>query len=388
MNGVVIVGAGQAGHQLAISLRDNGYPDSIVLVEGEDTLPYQRPPLSKDYLFDAEGPIDVALASEEDYAERGIEFLPGQRVQSVDRERCEVLLGSGEVLPYEHLVLATGVRARPLDVPGLPLAGVHTLRTVHDAEQLRQRLDAAHDVVVIGAGFIGLEFATGAVQRVRRVTVLEAAPRILLRSLSAETAAFLHERHTENGVLIRTNVAVAGFTGRGGRVAGVELADGTVVRADLVVVGIGVLPNDELAVHSGLAVDGTGIVVDEFLCTSDPSIHAIGDVVSFPNSFAHRRTRVESVQNAMDQARCLAATLSGTPCRYADLPWFWSQQAGHLVQIAGIGQGHDKADVHTSADPRSFSTFCYRENELIAVESIDQPRIHMKARRELRAPIA
>jgi 3-phenylpropionate/trans-cinnamate dioxygenase ferredoxin reductase subunit len=315
------------------------------------------------------------LAAHDEYADLGIDFRPGRRVSSIS------------TLSYEHLVLATGVRARTLDVPGLPLAGVHTLRTVGDADQLRQQLDAAVDVVVIGAGFIGLEFATGAVRQARRVTVLEAAPRILARSLSGGTAAFLHTRHAENGVRIRTNVAVAGLTGRAGRVAGVQLTDGSVIPADLVVVGIGVVPNDDLAVEAGLAVDRNGIVVDEFLRTSDPSVYAIGDVASFANRFAHQRTRVESVQNAMDQARCLAATLSGAPCAYQDLPWFWSQQAGHLVQIAGIGQGYDTAQIHQSVDPMSFSTFCYRDGRLVAVESIDQPRIHMKARRELRSPI-
>ena len=392
MNGVVIAGAGQAGHQLALSLRDKGYARSITLIESEDTLPYQRPPLSKDYLFPAGDPVDVWLASTEEYAELGIDFRPGQRVESIDRGSREVLLGSGDVLRYEQLVLATGVRARPLDVPGLPLTGVHTLRTVQDAQQLRRQLDDAVEVVVIGAGFIGLEFATGAIRQGRRVTVLEAAPRILARSLSAATAAFLHQRHTEDGVTIETNVAVARLHGRDGRVSEVQLADGRMLPADLVVVGIGVLPNDELAVHSGLDVDGSGIVVDEFLRTSDPFIHAIGDVVSFPNGFALRQTRVESVQNAVDQGRCLAATLTGTPRAYQDLPWFWSHQAGHLVQIAGIGQGHDTTDVRASPDPRSFSAYCYREDQLVAVESIDQPRIHMSARRQLaaargRAPI-
>jgi 3-phenylpropionate/trans-cinnamate dioxygenase ferredoxin reductase subunit len=375
VNGVVIVGAGQAGHQLAISLRDNGYSRSITLIESEDTLPYQRPPLSKDYLFAVDEPVDVALAAQEEYAELDIDFRPGQRVRSISDLR------------YEHLVLATGVRARTLDVPGLPLAGVHTLRTVGDADRLRQQLDAAVNVVVVGAGFIGLEFATGAVRPGRRVTVLEAAPRILQRSLSAGTAAFLHTRHAENGVQIRTKVAVARFTGRDGRVAGVQLTDGSMLPADLVVVGIGVTPNDELAIEAGLAVDRNGIVVDEFLRTSDPSVYAIGDVASFANRFAHQRTRVESVQNAMDQARCLAATLTGTPSTYQDLPWFWSHQAGHLVQIAGIGQGYDRAYVRMSSVPTSFSTFCYRAEELVAVESIDQPRIHLKARRELRSPI-
>jgi 3-phenylpropionate/trans-cinnamate dioxygenase ferredoxin reductase component len=276
-------------------------------------------------------------------------------------------------------VLATGVRARTLDVPGPPLAGVGTLRTLRDAQQLRRRLEDAADVLVIGAGFIGLEFATGAAQRGRRVTVLEACPRILQRSLSAPTAAFLHDRHTENGVEIRTSVAVARITGRGGHVTGVQLTDGQVLPADLVVVGIGVVPNDEVAVRAGLVVDRHGIVVDGFLRTSDPFVYAIGDVASFPSSFARARGRVESVQNAIDQARCLAGTLSP----YQDLPWFWSHQAGHLVQIAGIGRAGGAAHVLGSPGQVPFSTFCYHADGLVAIESVDQPRIHMKARRLL-----
>jgi 3-phenylpropionate/trans-cinnamate dioxygenase ferredoxin reductase subunit len=241
-------------------------------------------------------------------------------------------------------------------VPGLPLAGVGTLRTLRDAQQLRGRLEDAADVLVVGAGFIGLEFATGAAQRGRRVTVLEACPRILQRSLSAPTAAFLHDRHTENGVEIRTGVAVARVAGRGGDVTGVQLTDGQVLPADIVVVGIGVVPNDELAVRAGLVIDRHGIVVDEFLRTSDPFVYAIGDVASFPSSFARAQGRVESVQNAIDQARCLAGTLSGTPSPYEDLPWFWSHQAGHLVQIAGIGQAGGAAHVVGSPGQVPFST--------------------------------
>ena len=382
--GVAIVGAGQAGHQLAFSLRERNYLRPIVLIESEDAIPYQRPPLSKEYLFAAGDPGDVSLASTEEYADHGIEFRSGRRVESVDRGRREVLFSPGEALRYEQLVLATGVRARTLDVPGLPLAGVGTLRTLRDAQQLRRRLEDAADVLVVGGGFIGLEFATGAAQHGRRVTVLEACPRILQRSLSAPTAAFLHDRHTANGVEVRTNVAVARIVGRGGHVAGVQLTDGQVLPADLVVVGVGVVPNDELAVRAGLVIDRHGIVVDEFLRTSDPFVHAIGDVASFPSSFARARGRVESVQNAIDQARCLA----GTPSPYQDLPWFWSHQAGHLVQIAGIGQAGGSAHVLGSPGQVPFSTFRYHADELVAIESVDQPRIHMKARRLLRDGIS
>jgi 3-phenylpropionate/trans-cinnamate dioxygenase ferredoxin reductase component len=382
MAGVVIVGGGQAGHQLAVSLREDGYDRPVLIAGHENELPYQRPPLSKDYLFAEDELTDVAFAARGQYAEQGIGFLPGARVAKIDRAGQAVILASGRRLPFETLVLATGARARTLDVPGAAMPGVHSLRSLADARQLRAHLARAGDVVVVGAGFIGLEFATGAARLGHRVTVLEAGARILRRSLSAEAAGYLAGQHAATGVTIRTGVSVAAFTERDGRVGGVRLDNGETLPAAIVVVGIGVEPNDELAREAGLRTDN-GVVVDSYLRSSDPSIFAIGDVARFRSPFTPGWTRVESVQNAVDQARCVARTLAGDASSYHDLPWFWSQQAGQLIQIAGISTGYDTARVRESKDRSKLSVFCYREGTLIAVESFGQPRIHMQARRLL-----
>jgi 3-phenylpropionate/trans-cinnamate dioxygenase ferredoxin reductase subunit len=383
MNGVVVVGAGQAGHQVAESLRDGGYDLPIVIAGYEQQLPYQRPPLSKAYLFAENEFADIALVAPCHYMDRGIEFLPGARAEKIDRARREVLLDSGRRLPYDNLVLATGARARMIAVPGTTLGGVYTLRSLSDAQQVRAHLGRTAVVVVIGAGFIGLEFATVATQLGHHVTVLETGSRIMRRNLSAETASFLTQRHTVGGVIIKTGVSVSQLTGRDGEVTGVRLRTGETLPADIVVVGIGVEPNDELAAEAGLVVDH-GVVVNQFLRTSDPFISAIGDVARFQCEYSVESARVESVQNAVDQGRCAARNIAGSASRYDDVPWFWSEQAGHLLQIAGISTGHDSTCIRRSDDPHRFSTFCFRGDKLVAIESIGQPKIHMQARRLLR----
>jgi 3-phenylpropionate/trans-cinnamate dioxygenase ferredoxin reductase component len=385
--GVVIVGGGQAGHQLAVSLRTEGYDRPITIVEAEQQLPYQRPPLSKDFLTAGEEMLDIGFVVPGQYAEQGIDFLAGTRVELIDRGLREVVLTSGARLPYQNLVLATGARARRPSAPGSTLDGVHTLRSLSDAQRLRAQLNRAANVVVVGGGFIGLEFASSAAHRGSRVTVLESGPRILRRSVSEETADFLAREHAARGVTIRTKSAPSEFLGRNVTVTEVRLNDGTVLEADLVVVGIGVKPNSELAVAAGVDVDN-GVVVDDYLQTSDPSIYSIGDVACFKSEFVPDWGRVESVQNAVDQARCLARTLTGAATRYRDLPWFWSQQAGHRVQIAGIRTADDAAYVRRSDDRKKFSVFCYRGARLVAVESVDQPKVHMQARRLLGADIS
>jgi 3-phenylpropionate/trans-cinnamate dioxygenase ferredoxin reductase subunit len=386
--GTVIIGGGQAGHQLAMSLRDGGDERPITMVEAEGRLPYQRPPLSKDYLLaDADDVLDLAFVGDRDYAEHNVHYLSGVRALSIDRVRQEVVLDSTQSLPYEHLILATGARARTLMVPGATLMGVRTLRSLEDAQRLRSMLSQVTGVVVVGAGFIGLEFATCAAHLGHRVMVLERGARILRRSLSEPTAEFLTRRHAARGVTIMTHTSVAELLSCRGKVSGVRLDSGELLPAELVVVGVGAEPNDELAAAAGLKVDD-GIVVDEMLRTSDPAIFAIGDVASFRTGFAPGSGRAESVQNAVDQARSVARTLLGHPTPYAELPWFWTQQAGHLVQIAGIGTGSNAVYVRPSDDPHRFSAFCYRSRRLVAIESVGQPRTHTQARRLLSAGIS
>ncbi|MDP4023512.1 FAD-dependent oxidoreductase [Methylobacterium sp. NEAU 140] len=383
--GVVVVGAGQAGFQLAASLREGGFPGPVTLVGDEGALPYQRPPLSKAYLAgktDAEG---LALRPPAFFAEHGIAHRPEIRAVGIDRDARRLYLGDGTALPYDHLALATGSRNRPLPVPGADLAGVRQLRGLADADALKAALTDARAVAVVGAGFIGLEFAAVAAARGVAVTVVEAADRPMARAVSPETAAFFRAAQEGMGVRFLFAAGVAEILGRDGRAVGLGLADGREIPADLVLVGIGVLPNQELAEAAGLTV-GDGIRVDALLATADPAISAIGDCARFPSPFARGlspdgHVRIESVQNAIDQGRCLAARLNGRPAAYGALPWFWSDQGPHKLQIAGLSAPEDARVVR--GDGSAFSVFRFRDGRLSAVESVDRAGDHMIARRLL-----
>lgn len=380
MRNVVVIGAGQAGFQLAASLRDRRYQGRIVLVGDEPGMPYQRPPLSKAYLTGTLAGDRLVLRPMSFYEKHGIELVRGT-VSALEPDRRRVRLTDGRDLEYGHLVLATGARNRNLSVQGGGLDGVVGLRTRTDADRLRQHLGSVRDIVVIGGGFVGLEFAASATKLGHSVTVVELADRLLNRAVSPEVSrryAVLHERH---GNRVLSGTSVAGLHGdAAGHVTAVETTDGTVLPARLVVVGIGVVPNTELAAEAGLAVDN-GIVVDEHMATSDPDISAIGDCAAFPSRHAGAHVRVEPVQNAVDQARCLAARLTGAVEPYASLPWFWSDQFGTKLQIAGLAAGYDEAVTCGDPDSGSFSVYRFRGRRLVAVESVNRARDHMAARR-------
>ena len=385
---VVIVGTGQGGFQTAASLREGGFDGRVVLVGDEPDLPYQRPPLSKAYLTGKAGAALVRLRPERFYAERRLELRAGERAAAIDRAGRQVVLTSGERLPYDHLVLATGAHNRALPVPGGGLDGVFQLRSLAEAEALRRRLDGARRAVVVGAGFIGLEFAAVAAERGLEVTVVEAADRVMARAVSPPISEYFRAAHERGGVRFVLGAAVVGILGDG-RVTGVATADGRRFPADLVLVGIGVVPNAGLAAEAGLAV-ANGIVVDEHLLTRDPMISAIGDCAAFPCRHAGDGggtvLRLESVQNAVDQARCVAARLLGRPAPYASLPWFWSDQGTLKLQIAGLTTPHERAVLR--GDPAAqggFSVFCFRGGELIGVESVNRPLDHIMARKLLAA---
>ena len=389
MSGVLIAGAGQAGFQVAASLRDNGYAGRVVLVGEEPELPYQRPPLSKAYLDGKADEETLRLRPEAFYDEHHIEFLPGESLLRIQRPTREVELSSGRRLAYDHLVLATGSRNRALPVPGADLDGVVQLRTRADAADLRQRLPEIRRAVVVGAGFIGLEFAALAVQRGIAVTVVEAAERPMARALSPAMSSFFRAAHEANGVRFAFAALATGITGESGRASGVETAEAGHVPGDIVLVGIGVVPNIDAAVEAQLAV-GDGILVDEELLTSDPHISAIGDCASFPTPFADgARVRIESVQNAVDQARCVAVRLAGRPAPYAAVPWFWSDQGSLKLQIAGLSCPHELAVPRGDPASGAFSVFCFARGHLVGVESVNRPADHMAARRLLlgRVPI-
>ncbi|WP_235981641.1 NAD(P)/FAD-dependent oxidoreductase [Methylobrevis albus] len=382
----VVVGAGQAGLQLALSLREAGETGPILLLGDEPSAPYQRPPLSKAFLADKVDAAGLLLRPPEALVAGGIEWRGGVRVEAIDRADARLETAGGERIAYDRLVLATGVRNRRLMLPGADLAGVLSVRTLADAVVLQQVLPAARDVVVIGGGFIGLEVAAlvaaargaGAAP----VRVLEAAPRALARAASPAMSAEVTARLAAAGVVVEAGAAVAGLEGRDGRVAGVRLAAGDLVPADLVIVGIGAVPNTELAVGAGLVVDN-GIAVDAELGTSDPAIAAIGDCASFPDARTGQRIRLESVQNAVDQARHLAARFAGRAGPYAAVPWFWSDQGPLKIQIAGLTAGADL--VLPRIDAAGATMLCFAGGRFLGAETINRPGDHMAVRRLLAA---
>jgi 3-phenylpropionate/trans-cinnamate dioxygenase ferredoxin reductase subunit len=381
---VVIVGSGQAGVQAAFSLRDFGFEGEITIVGEEPALPYQRPPLSKAYLLGKLGDDGLLLKASERYSEYRVDLRLGAQAEAIDRQGQRLRLRGGEDLPYDHLILATGARLRMLAVPGAALNGVHGLRTVEDARTLQARLDGAKRVVVVGGGFIGLEFAAVARQKGVEVVVVEIAPRVMARVVSTETSRFFQDRHKAWGVEFLFGTGVAAIRGVGS-VEGIELTNGISIAADLVLVGIGVFPNSELAETAGLAVDD-GVVVDEVMRTSDPSVSAVGDCARAPNLFsALGAIRLESVQNATDQGRCVAARIAGAPKPYDAVPWFWSDQGDLKLQIAGIGVGYDRAAIRGDIAKGAFSVFCFKDGRLVAVESVNRGPDHIMARRLIAA---
>jgi len=379
---VAIVGTGQAGFQAAASLRQDGFAGRIVLIGDEPVSPYQRPPLSKSYLAGDSGLDELWLRPGSFYAKQEIELLAGEAVTAIDRAGRRLQLASGVELRWDHLVLATGARYRPLAVPGAELDGVLPLRTLADADVLRKRLDEAHEIVVVGAGFIGLEFASVAIARGAGIHIIEVTHHPMGRVVSAPISRFFTDAHRRWGAQISLGTGVSRILGTGGRVAGVETTDGRRLPADLVLICIGVIPNAELAGEAGLAVDN-GIVVDPHLVTDDPAILAIGDCANFPTPFAVGRVRLESVQNAVDQGRSVAAHIAGHRAPYDKVPWFWSDQGDLKLQIAGITTGHDASVLRGNPESGHFSVFCFRAGRLIGVESVNQTADHVVARRLL-----
>ncbi len=383
---IVIAGAGQAGFQAAASLREKGYAGRIVLVGDEPSLPYQHPPLSKAYLLGKLDQAALRFRPEAFFADNKIEYRAGIRIEKIERSAGEVVLQGGEAIAYDHLILALGARNRPLPVPGAHLDGVVALRTVDDANMLRGFLEKGGRIVVIGAGFIGLEFASVAAERGADVTVIEAADRPMARVLSKEMSDYFRAAHEARGIRFKFGATAAKLVGNSS-VEAVETADGKLFPADLVLVAIGVIPNTEIAAQAGLAI-GNGIVVNEYLKTDDPMISAIGDCAMHPNPYAASGVvRLESVQGAVDQARCVADCLTGHPAPYRSLPWFWSEQGELKLQIAGLTQPHDRTVIRRtmSNEKEGVSVYCFRSGRLIGVETVNRPLDHALARKLLAA---
>jgi 3-phenylpropionate/trans-cinnamate dioxygenase ferredoxin reductase component len=378
---VLIVGAGHAGFQVAASLRQHGYAERICLINDEAHLPYQRPPLSKAYLKGEGRPDSLMFRPDKFYRDQNIELI-ADRAAFIDRSAQRLLLASGALLDYGHLVLATGARNRLLDLPNANLGDVRYLRILDESEALRQRIHTARHVVVIGAGFIGMEFAATARAKGLEVDVVELATRVMARAVTAEISDYFEEQHRTAGIRIHLGVQATSIENDGDRVGGVSLSDGRHVPADLVVVGVGVLPNVELAAEAGLPV-ASGIIVDEQLLTSDPNVSAIGDCALFASPRFGGSLRLESVQNATDHARCVAARLTGDAKTYDGLPWFWSDQGDDKLQIAGLTTGYDQVVVRGDLKARTFSAFCYKAGQLVGIESVNRAADHVFGRKLL-----
>jgi 3-phenylpropionate/trans-cinnamate dioxygenase ferredoxin reductase subunit len=377
---VVIVGAGQAGYQVAASLRGKKFDGEIVILGDEPVLPYQRPPLSKGYVKGETKEDALLLRPESFYSTNTITVRLNCQVTAIDRASREVVLASGDRLAYDSLVLATGGRVRTLPVPGTELAGVAYVRTLADAVALKPQIEAAKNVVVVGGGFIGLECAAVARTLGCEVMVLEAMDRLMARVVSPVLSDYYRDLHRARGVDVRLGASVTEIVGAGGHVTGVRCGDGTTVPADLVVVGIGIIANDGLAKAAGLACD-RGIVVDAQLHTSDLDIYAIGDCAVFPHPMAEGPVRLESVQNAIDQGKTVADAIMGEAKTYAAVPWFWSDQYEVKLQIVGLTQNYD--DTVTIGDVSSgrFSVLYFRDGTLTGIDSVNMPADHVVGRK-------
>jgi 3-phenylpropionate/trans-cinnamate dioxygenase ferredoxin reductase subunit len=385
-NGAVIVGTGQAGFQTAASLRAEGFQESITLIGEEPHIPYQRPPLSKGFPLGTQDLDSIELRPKNFYADHEINLLPSERVTTLDRVSRQITLASGSSLPYDRLVLATGARNRLLPVKGADLDGVLYLRSLDEAIALKERLKTAQEIVVIGGGFIGLELAAVACSLGKSVTVLEALPRLMSRVVAPVISDFYRELHSIKGVKVFCGACVSEIVGSGGAVQEVVLSDGRRFPAGLVLVGIGVVPNSELARDAGLRISN-GIAVNEHLQTDDGNIFAIGDCAEHPCIFARAHIRLESVQNAADQAQCVAAAIANRPVPYRALPWFWTDQFDIKLQMAGISHGHDRIVTRGNPESRKLSVFYFRENQLVAIDSINRPLDHMIGRKLLTAAV-
>jgi len=374
----LILGGGQAGAQGAASLRQEGFGGRILLVGEEPLPPYQRPPLSKAFLAGELAQERLLIKPEAFYRQHDIELLLGVAATGLDTVARELRLADGRPLPYDQLLLATGGRPRHLECPGADHPRLRYLRTVADVEQLRPDFRPGARLVVIGAGYIGLEVAAVAAKHGLRVTVLEAAPRVLARVAGAEISAFFDRIHSEAGVAIHCNTGVAAIEGGPGP-ALVRTSDGDLVEADLVLAGIGLLPNVELAAAAGIACDN-GILVDELGQTSAAGVFAAGDCTSHPNAIYGCRWRLESVHNAIEQAKTAAAAMAGKRKAYAQVPWFWSDQYDLKLQTAGVNRGYDREVLRGDPATRSFAVFYLRAGRLLAVDAINRPAEFIAAR--------
>lgn len=385
---ILIVGAGQAGMQIAVSLRDEGFTGNITLIGEEPHGPYQRPPLSKAYLSGEADEESLELRSPQFYVDNDIVVITSERVTSLrwDIDHGIAETDTGREVAFDKLALTTGSAPRRLSIEGADLDGVLYLRDLADAQSLKNRWGTAQNVVVVGGGFIGLEVAAAAQKAGKKVTVLEASDRLIARAVSPVTSEFYRQAHERRGTSVRLGAQIARFIGAESKVTGVELADGEVIPAEIIMVGIGVIARGELAEQLGLETSNGAIVVNELAQTSDPRVVAAGDATLLPHPLGGSSlVRLESVQNAVDQSKTAAKTLRGSSEKYHAVPWFWSDQADLKLQIAGLSTGYDQTVVRGNPDEEAFSVLYYRDGHLIAIDAVNQVSDYMAVRRALTA---
>lgn len=377
---ILIVGAGHAGAQAAIALRQRGFEGTIAIVGEEPDIPYERPPLSKDYFSGDKSFTRILIRPAEFWPEHGIVMIMGTRVDGVDPVAHTVSLAGGGIIGYGIIIWAAGGHPRRLACPGHDLVGVHGIRSRGDVDRLVEDLSTAEEIVVIGGGYIGLEAAATLAKRGKQVIVLEALDRVLARVAGEPLSRFFEAEHRAHGVEIRLNISVTCIEGKDGRATGVRLANGDVLSANIVIVGIGIIPSVEPLIAAG-AEGGNGVAVDENCRTSLPDIYAIGDCALHANDFAEgMAVRVESVQNANDQAMLVAKVITGAPERYHAVPWFWSNQYDLRLQTVGLSIGHDSAIMRGDPATRRFSVVYLKAGRVIALDCVNATKDYVQGR--------
>ena len=375
---VVIVGAGHAAGQVVASLRQKKFAGRIVLIGEESWLPYQRPPLSKKFLAGALSAERLYFKPASFYDDPDIEVHLGTRITSIDRDTCSVKSRDGDVFTYDKLVLALGSRPRTLSLPGADLAGIHYLRGIDDVLEIQAAIQSGQRLVIVGAGYIGLEVAAVTVMLGVDVTVVEMEDRVMSRVVSPQLSEFYQREHQAHGVKLKLSTGTSGFSGSK-KLQYVLLDNGDKLAADLVVVGVGIVPNIELADAAKLETEN-GIVVDDHCRTSDAKIYAVGDCTFHPNAVLGRSLRLESVHNALEQAKTAASNICGEEATYAQVPWFWSDQYDLKLQIVGLSQGYDEVVMRGDPLTRSFACLYLRDGQLIAVDAVNSPKDFMQSK--------
>tara|TARA_E500000331_G_scaffold313810_1_gene322715 strand:- start:36 stop:1247 length:1212 start_codon:yes stop_codon:yes gene_type:complete len=372
MEKLVIIGAGQSAIQCITSLKKEGYSGSIALVGEEEHLPYQRPPLSKGFLEDSINKERLYFKKLDFFTENKIQLHLGLSAEKVNLENNKVYLSDRSELEFDKLVFATGSRVRHLDFPGSDLNSIHYLRSLDDAESIKNDLKVSQNLVVIGAGYIGLEVAAIAAKNNISVSVIEMADRVMNRTVDPQISQYYLELHQKNGVAFKFNTSLEEIKGDTG-VQTVICSDGTEVKADTVIIGAGIIPNLELAEDAGIDCSN-GITVDEYGRTNYKNIYACGDCTNHPNKLLNKNLRLESVHNAMEQAKTVASSIMSNLSEYSQIPWFWSDQYDHKLQIVGLSGEHDTVIMRGDTSDSKFMLFYTREEELIAVDSINNSK--------------